>query len=75
MEPYKDIGGDSGISAFELGRGTITIRFSDGGIYLYDGNRPGAAHVARMQALAVAGNGLNTYVNRHVRDRYAAKLA
>ena len=75
MEPYKDIGGDSGISAFELGPGTITIRFSDGGIYRYDGSRPGAAHVARMQALAVAGNGLNTYINRHVRDRYADKLA
>ena len=75
MEPYKDIGGDSGISAFELGRGTITIRFSDGGIYLYDGSRPGAAHVERMRALAIAGNGLNTYINRHVRDRYAAKLA
>jgi hypothetical protein len=75
MRPYPDIEHDSGISAYEIGQGSITIRFADGGIYLYDASAPGAKHVAEMQKLARSGRGLNTYINKHVRRNYAAKLA
>lgn len=75
MQAYRDVKGDSGISAYESGPGWIKIRFRDGGVYLYDGSSPGAAHVIRMQALAQDGNGLNTYINKHVRENYAARLA
>jgi hypothetical protein len=75
MHPYRDTGHDSGISAYEIGPGSITIRFVDGGIYLYDASAPGAEHVAAMQGLARSGRGLNTYINKHVRQNYAAKLA
>jgi hypothetical protein len=75
MQRYRDINGDSGISAYESGPGWIKIRFRDDGVYLYDDSSPGAAHVARMQALAQSGNGLNTYINKHVRGNYAARLA
>ncbi|HMN78909.1 MAG TPA: hypothetical protein PKA20_03150 [Burkholderiaceae bacterium] len=75
MEPYQDIDGDSGIAAFELGPGSIIVRFHHGGTYLYDASAPGARHVDEMRRLAAAGSGLNTYINRFVRDNYARKLA
>lgn len=75
MQPYKDLSGDSGIAAYEIGPESICIRFMDGGTYLYDASAPGRAHVARMQQLAQAGDGLNTYINQHVRDNYADRLA
>jgi hypothetical protein len=74
MRRYRDSHGDSGVAAYELTPDSITVRFVDGCVYLYDGSRPGAEHVAEMQRLAVAGVGLNTYINQFVRDCYAAKL-
>ena len=75
MQPYKDIHGNSGIAAYEIGRGSITVRFFDGGTHLYDASAPGAAHVAQMQRLAQIGDELNTYINKYVREAYAARLA
>ena len=75
MQPYKDRSGTSGVVAYEIGAGSVTVQFSDGGKYLYDGSAPGAAHVAKMQRLAVTGDGLNTYINRYVREHYAAKIS
>lgn len=74
MQPYVDRSGRSGIVAYELGDSWIKIRFRDGDTYLYDANQPGAAHVRAMARLARAGAGLNTYISRHVRDRFAGKL-
>lgn len=75
MQPYRDSGGDSGIAAYTLGKEFIVIRFTRGGTYRYDATAPGAKHVRAMQRLARAGQGLNTYINQHVRENYAAKLA
>lgn len=30
MEHYKNIGGDSGVAAYEIGQGSITVQFKDG---------------------------------------------
>lgn len=35
MERYKDLDGDSGVVAFEIGEGSITVQFSTGMKYLY----------------------------------------
>ena len=75
MQRYRNIGGDSGVAAYELGPGSITVRFENDGTYLYDGSRPGASHVAEMRRLAQAGRGLATYINQFVRDNYADKLS
>lgn len=74
MQRYRDIQADSGVAAYEIGPGSIAVRFHRGGTYLYDGRAPGAAHVAEMQRRARAGAGLNTYINQHVRGHFAAKL-
>ena len=65
---------DSGVAAYEVGPGWIVIRFHHGGSYRYDESHPGAEHVLEMQRLADAGEGLNTYINRFVREDYAARL-
>ena len=75
MRPYLTTTHDSGIAAWDAGPGWIAIRFHRGGTYLYDDRRPGPGHVLEMQRLAEAGEGLNTYINRHVREAYATRLA
>ena len=68
-------GGDgSGVAAYACGPGWILVRFHRGGTYRYDGRHPGALHVLEMQRLAEAGEGLNTYINQHVREDYAARV-
>lgn len=74
MTPYKDLNGDSGVMAYEIGDGYITVAFSKGGVYHYNAERPGLSQVVEMQRLAESGNGLNAYINKFVRKNYADKL-
>lgn len=74
MEHYKNLGGDSGISAFDIGETSITIYFKKGGIYVYNYLRPGRAEVEHMKILAINGVGLNSYIQRYVGIRYAQRL-
>jgi hypothetical protein len=69
------LSGTSGVIAYELGDDSITLKFVDGSTYLYNQHKPGSQHVKSMRALAVAGRGLATYINVHVRGEYAARLA
>ncbi len=71
---YKDLSGSSGVRFYAVGPGFIDIWFADGAGYRYDGGRPGARRVAAMGRLAQAGKGLATYINQHVRGKYACKL-
>ncbi len=73
MQTYKDLSGDSGVEAYEINSGAITVKFSRGGTYLYNQSKPGAAHVAEMQRLAESGDGLNAYINKFVKKDYAEK--
>ncbi len=74
MEPYKNLGGDSGVSAFEIGNDSIKVQFSDLSVYLYNYEVTGTQNVEQMKALAHGGEGLNSFINRRVRKTYAAKL-
>lgn len=74
MQRYEDKTGNSGIAAFEIADVSILIEFKDGGLFRYDNDSTGRAQVEKMKKLARAGSGLNTFINKHVRNRYAAKL-
>nr|WP_024892095.1 hypothetical protein [Luteimonas huabeiensis] len=74
MHRYADRSGRSGVSAYALLPDALLVRFADGGLYLYDAERPGARHVARMRRLAAEGEGLATYISRHVGTNYRARL-
>ena len=73
MTKYKNLSGESGIIAYEIGSDFIRIQFADKEIYLYTENSTGAAHIAKMKELAEKGRGLNTYINQHVRGNYEKK--
>ncbi|HHJ17593.1 MAG TPA: hypothetical protein ENJ80_12925 [Gammaproteobacteria bacterium] len=73
MQRYSDVDRDSGVVAYETGADFIRIKFSDGTVYLYTYSSAGTHHIERMKALAMRGDGLNAYINEHVRKAYARK--
>jgi len=74
MERYKNLGGKSGVAEYEIGQGSITVKFKDGAVYLYTNQSAGGANLSEMQRLATAGQGLNSFIKRFVRKGYAQKL-
>lgn len=73
MEHYKNLGGDSGVIAFELAQGSISVQFKDGWFYFYTDQSAGSINISEMQRLATVGQGLNSFINRVVRKSYARK--
>ena len=73
MERYRDIDGDSGIAEYEPGTDYIRVKFKDGSVYLYTYASAGSSNIEEMKRLAAAGDGLNAFINRNVRKRYAKK--
>jgi hypothetical protein len=74
MPRYANRAGNSGVVAYDITPDAITLTFVNGDRYLYTSSRPGRADVERMKALAKAGQGLSTFVARHVREAYERKL-
>ena len=72
MKRYRNLGGDSGVSAYEINTGSITVRFASGETYLYTDQSTGADNVIMMQNLATAGQGLSTFIAQ-VHPAYADK--
>lgn len=64
----------SGVDAFSIGQNQITIYFKNDTVYLYSDRKPGKKDVKQMIELAQKGQGLNTYINKFVKDRYSEKL-
>lgn len=71
MERYRNSGGDSGVSAFEIGSDYIIVKFS-GTVrtYRYSYRKAGQNHVEAMKRLARSGTGLNSYINQYVKKLY-----
>jgi hypothetical protein len=66
MERYKNLGGDSGVVSYEISDTSIKVKFkTTSKAYVYSYVRPGQLHVEKMKELAVAGHGLQSYINRH----------
>ena len=75
MKVYRDINGDSGISAYDYGDDWIRVQVKDGKTYEYQASKIGQAHITTMKALADAGDGLNSYIMRNptVRSGWSSK--
>jgi len=74
LKRYKNLSRDSGVVAYALSPGSIVVQFRDGWKYEYTEQSAGAAAVATMHGLAVAGRGLSTFISTHVRKAYARKF-
>lgn len=71
MQKYKNVGGDSGVEAFEIGVDFIEVKFAKTiKTYKYSYESAGKEAVEHMKKLALRGEGLNEYINRYVRDKY-----
>lgn len=71
FEPYKDINGDSGVEAYEIGTDYISVRFrGTPKVYTYNYLVTGRVHVEHMKALAKKGDGLNAYINLYCKYDY-----
>lgn len=75
MTPYRNLGGNSNVVAYEADEDSIHVVFKSGTYrnYLYNSVRPGKAVVERMKFLAAQGQGLNSYISSVVKDNYANK--
>lgn len=73
MPRYTDVDGDSGVSSYELGDGWIKVTFKDGSTYTYTNQSAGSENIQRMHRLAQSGEGLNSFIMRVVKNRYASK--
>ena len=73
MERYKNLGGESGVVAYENGLDFIRVQFNDGSVYLYTCASAGAQNIEHMKQLAISGQGLNAFINTTVRKAYARK--
>lgn len=70
MERYANRGGNSGVRGYNIGEDYIDVMFSTGAVYRYSYRSAGVAKVEEMKRLAVAGQGLNSYIMRHARFNY-----
>lgn len=73
MEIYKNLGGNSNVSAFKIDNESITVRFNDGRHYLYSYQSTGRTNIEHMKSLAIGGHGLNGFISKVVKTNYASK--
>ena len=74
MQQYKNSNRNTGVVAYEPCEDGIAVEFRDGSIYLYTIKSAGVAVINKMKALAKKGEGLTTYINQHVKDKYEKKI-
>ena len=63
---------NSGVKAFEIGKGFIIVKFESDKIYLYNYLKPGKTHVEEMKKKAMSGNKLATYISKNIQKKYFA---
>lgn len=74
MERYSNHGGDSNVHSYEIGHDSIAVMFNGGATYLYTVASTGTSDIEEMKRLAEHGEGLNSYIGRIVKKRFARKL-
>lgn len=74
MQRYMNRGGNSGVVGFDIGGDSITVQFQDGWKYLYTYRSAGSQNIEQMKGLALEGRGLNSFINKAVRKKYARKF-
>lgn len=73
MQSYMNLAGNSGIVAYACGEGFIKVQFDDGTIYRYTDASAGRHNIEQMKMLALAGQGLSTFISQHVQTAYESK--
>jgi hypothetical protein len=74
MKPYKDLTGNSGVTAYEVTDNGISVEFNYDAVYRYTYASAGKRSVEKMKRLAAEGKGLSTYISQTVKEKFEAKL-
>ena len=74
MNWYKNLRGNSNVTAYEIANDSIKVQFNDGGLYLYNYSKPGMRYVNKMKQLALNGTGLNGLISSEIKKNYYLKL-
>ena len=64
MKAYKNLGGNSGISSYQIFENAIDIEFVSGRVYTYEKRNIGEVNFAVIKALAEAGAGLCGHISK-----------
>lgn len=73
MTSYKNLNGNSGVTAYQIQEEGIYVRFQNDVTYYYSYAAPGKEHVEKMKELAEQGKGLSTYISQKVRGNFDHK--
>jgi hypothetical protein len=73
MERYANLGGNSSVIGYRIGIGWIDVQFQDRHIYRYTNASADPSNIVTMHGLALAGRGLCSFIQKHVKHRYASK--
>lgn len=74
LTPYANRHGDSGVTAWAIVGGTLSVEFAGGAVYVYSARDVGADTYARLCAAARDGRGLSTTISREAGDDYLARF-
>lgn len=71
MKKYRNQSGKSGVIGYEIQDHAIMVFFKDGSEYFYTLKSAGSRIIDTMKELAKFGIGLNRYINKVVKKKYA----
>ena len=74
MQAYGNHQGNSGVTAYTIGRSHIDVRFASGHVYRYTYASAGKENIEHMKLLAREGAGLSTFISTEVKYDYAARI-
>ena len=76
MQTYSNLGGDSGVLAYQIGDDNIIVQFNKGQdtFYKYTYSSTGSPVVEVLKNLARHGRGLNSYISTN-KPGYSLKAA
>ncbi|WP_020560731.1 hypothetical protein [Thiofilum flexile] len=74
MRDYKNLQGQSGVKRYAIADDAMLVEFNRGGIYLYTAAMIGEEKLEQMKQLAEIGQGLNTFISRHVDQAFSHRF-
>jgi hypothetical protein len=74
MRVYRSIDGTPGVTAYQFGHESILVAFQNGRRFLYTYDLVGPSTVEVMKHLAVKGQGLTAFIDKHLRNAPVPRL-
>jgi hypothetical protein len=74
MERYKNLNGNSGVTAYKTCNDSIEVKFNNNTVYRYTYTSAGKRIIEKMKKLAKSGRGLSSYISRIVQKKFEKQL-